>query len=220
MTKILLTVIIFLLVSSTSFGQIEVLQLYKNLYETADSLNKIGHPFTVDSLTFQDAKQLDKEHPAKYFEKAGEMFKNSKYNEAAFIYYLGLLRYRYYNTANPKYQASGDGALAASLQYIFGETINLYLKTNIDNFKSALQFSSDYYAKNDYTFYSKNKNLEKYNNLIDSYSSLIKDLETNRSKYQKEWDDEKKMMIKNIDKSIEEYNKMTPEEKAKLKDNS
>jgi len=220
MTKILLTVIIFLLVSSTSFGQIKELQLYKNIYETADSLNKIGHPFKVDSLTFQDAKQLDKEHPAKYFEKAGEMFKNSKYNEAAFIYYLGLLRYRYYNTVNPKYQASGDGALAASLQYIFGETINLYLKTNIDNFKSALQFSSDYYAKNDYTFYSKNKNLEKYNNLIDSYSSLIKDLETNRSKYQKEWDDEKKMMIKNIDKSIEEYNKMTPEEKAKLKYNN
>lgn len=220
MTKILLTLITFLLISSTSFGQIEQLQLFKKLYETVDSLNKIGHPFRVDSLTFIDAKQLDKEHPAKYFEKAGELFKNSKYNDAAFIYYLGLLRYRYYNTVNPKYQASGDGALAASLQYVFGETINLYLKTNIDNFKSALQISSDYYAKNDYTFYPKKKNIEKYNKLIDSYSGLIKDLETNRTKYQKEWEDEKKMMIENIDKSIDEYNKMTPEEKAKLKDNN
>lgn len=217
MTKTLLTLISFLIASS-SFGQIEQLLQYKNLYQTADSLNKIGHPFAVDSLTFQSAKQLDKDHPAKYFEKAGELFKNSKYNDAAFIYYLGLLRYRYYNSVNPKYQASGDGALAASLQYVFGETINLYLKTNIDNFKSALQFSSDYYAKNDYTFYSQQKNLEKYNKLIDSYSGLIKDLETNRTKYQKEWDDEKKIMIENIDKSIDEYNKMTPEEKAKLKD--
>ena len=220
MIKTLLTLITFLIISLASFAQIEQLQLYKNLYQTADSLNKIGHLFSVDSLTFQNAKQLDKEHPAKYFEKAGELFKNSKYDDAAFIYYLGLLRYRYYNTVNPKYQASGDGALAASLQYVFGETINLYLKTNIDNFKSVLQFSSDYYAKNDYTFYSKKKNLEKYNQLIESYSSVIKDLETNRTKYQKEWDDEKKMMIENIDKSIDEYNKMSPEEKAKLKGNN
>ena len=217
MTKTLLTLTIFLLVSSISFGQIEELQSYKKLYKTADSLNKIGQPFTVDSLTFENAKGLDREHPAKYFEKAGELFKNSKYNDAAFIYYLGLLRYKYYNAVNPKYQAGSDGALAASLQYVFGEMINLYLKTNIDNFKSALQFSSDYYSKNDYTFYSKNKSLEKYNKLIDSYSGLIKDLETNRSKYEKEWDDEKKRMIENIDKSIDEYNKMTPEGKAELK---
>ena len=219
MTKTLLTSISFIIVSLTSSGQIEQLQLYKKLYQTTDSLNKIGLPFAIDSLTFQNAKQLDKEHPAKYFEKAGELLKNSRYNDAAFIYYLGLLRYRFYNTVNPKYQASSDGALVASLQYVFGEPINLYLKTNIDNFKSALQFASDYYAKNDYTFFSKNENLEKYNKLIDSYSGLIKDLETNRSKYQKEWDVEKKSMIENIDKSIDEYNKMTPEQKAKLKDN-
>ena|SRR5436190_4340609 len=220
MKKTLLTSIAFILVSSTTFGQIEQLLLYKKLYEKADSINKIGHPFTIDSLTIQEAKELDKGHPAKYFGKAGELLNNSKYNAAAFIYYLGLLRYRYYNAVNPKYEASGDGALAASLQNAFGETINLYLKTNIDYFKSALKISSDYYAKNDYTFYSKKKNVDEYNKLIDSYSGLITDLETNRTKYQKEWDDEKKMMIENIDKSIDEYNKMTPEEKAKLKDNN
>ena len=95
MTKAFLILITFLLFSWTSFGQIEQLQIYKSLYLTADSLNKIGQPFAVDSLTFQYAKQLDKDHPAKYFEKAGELFKNSKYSDAAFIYYLGLLRYKY-----------------------------------------------------------------------------------------------------------------------------
>lgn len=219
MIKTFLTFITFLLVSLTSVAQMEELQSYKILYQTADSLNKLGHQFTVDSLALQDAKQLDKKHPTQYFEKAGELLKNSKYDEAAFIYYLGLLRYRYYNSVNPKYQASGDGALAASLQYVFGEMINIYLKTNIDNFKSALQFSSVYHEKNDYTFYPKKKDPEKYNNLVDSYSALIKDLETNRIKYQNEWADEKKMMIENINKSIDEYNKMTPEEKAELIDN-
>jgi hypothetical protein len=196
----------------------EQIESYKNLYKTADSLNKSGQLFAVDSSTIQKAKLLDKQHPAKYFEAAGELFKNAKYNDASFVYYLGILRYRYYNSANPKYQASDDGALAASLQYVLGESINLFLKTNIDHFLSALKFASDFYSKNDYIFFSKTKNLTKYNQIIDGFSGLIKDLEVNRAKYEKEWDEEKQTMIINIDKAIEEYNKITPEEKAKLKE--
>jgi hypothetical protein len=218
MTRLLLT-FIFYLVTSLCFGQIEQLETYKKLYITADSLNKLEKPFSVDSLTIQKAKSLDKEHPAKYFEELGELFKEAKYNDAAFLYYLGLLRYRYYNSVNPEYQASGDGALAASLQYVAGETINLFLKTNVDNFIAALKFASDYYSKNDYSFYSKAKNPTKYDDVVKGFSSMTKDLETNRAKYEKEWGEERKMMVENIDKAIEEYNKMTPEEKAKLKNN-
>jgi hypothetical protein len=213
-----LSIILFLTVQVCS-GQVEELQLYKNLYKTADSLNKLGLPFSIDSTTKIEVKKIDKEHPAKYFERAAELFKTNQFNDAAFLYYLGILRYKFYNSVNPDYQASGDGALAASLQYVVGETINLYLKNNVDNFISALKFTTDYYKNNDYTFYSKQKNVEKYNKLFDNFSSLINDLETNKSKYKKEWDEERNLMITNIDKAIEEYNKMTPEEKAKLKKN-
>jgi len=199
---------------------VEQLNAYKKLYTIADSLNKSGHPFSVDNLTTQKVKSLDKQHPAKYFEEAAELYKDAKYNDAAFVYYLGLLRYRYYNSANPKYQASGDGALAASLQYVTGEPINLYLKTNVDNFIAALKFSSDYYSENDYSYYSRQKNSEKYEKVVANFSNLIKDLQINKAKYEKEWDEERKMMIESIDKAIDEYNKMTPEEKAKLKNNN
>ncbi|RTL58730.1 MAG: hypothetical protein EKK37_10410 [Sphingobacteriales bacterium] len=219
MTRLFLT-FVFFLATTFCFGQIEQLEIYKKLYTTADSLNKLGKPFSVDSSIIQKAKSLDKQHPAKYFEELGELFKKAKYHDAAFLYYLGLLRYRYYNSVNPKYQASGDGALAASLQYVAGEPINLFLKTNIDNFISVLKSASDYYSKNDYDFYSRSKDTAKYEEVVQGFSSLIRDLETNRVKYEKEWNDERKMMVENIDKAIDEYNKMTPEEKKKLKDNS
>jgi hypothetical protein len=155
----------------------------------------------------------------KYFEKAGELLKTNQLNDAVFLYYLGVLRYKFYNSANPDNKASGDGAAAASLQYIFGEIVNLYLKNNIDNFIAALKFTTDYYKNNDYTFYSKQKNIEKYNKVSGNFLGLIKDLETNKNKYKKQWDEERRTMIKNIDQAIDEYNKMTPEEKAKLKQN-
>lgn len=219
MTKLFFT-FIFFLVTTLCFGQIEQLEAIKKIYTTADSLNKLGKPFSVDSLTFKKAKMLDKQHPAKYFEEVGELLKQAKYNDAAFLYYMGLMRYRYYNSVNPNYQASGDGALAASLRYVVGEPINLYLKTNIDNFASALKFASDYYSNNDYNFYSKTENPTKYDEVVKEFSNLIKDLETNRAKYEKEWNEEKNIMITNIGKAIEEYNKMSPKEKAKLKNNN
>lgn len=220
MTKFIIVYILLFLTTQVCVGQVEQLQLYKNLYKTADSLNKLGKPFSIDSTTKIEVKNLDKEHPSKYFEKAAELFKTNQFNDAAFLYYLGLLRYRFYNSVNPDYQASGDGALAASLQYAVGETINLYLKNNVDNFISALKFTTDYYKNNDYTFYSRQNNIDKYNKLFDNFSSLITDLETNKDKYKKDWDEERKMMITNINKAIDEYNKMTPEEKEKLKQNN
>ncbi|HSC39121.1 MAG TPA: hypothetical protein VLD19_14665, partial [Chitinophagaceae bacterium] len=83
---------------------------------------------------FRLADSLDKIHPAGYFMKAGELMKKMQLNEAAFLYFVGNLRFRYYNAANPGYQASGEGALLASLRSVLGEPIGLYLKTNIDNF--------------------------------------------------------------------------------------
>ena len=215
----LLLAFTFFLFATVGFGQIGQLETYKKLYTTADSLNKAGKPFTVDSLTFEKVKSLNKQHPSKYFEEATHLFNDAKYNDAAFVYYLGILRYRYYNSVNPKYQASDDGALAASLQYVVGEMVNLFLKTNFDNFVSAIKFSCDYYLQHDYTFYSKTKNPTKYDEIAKGFSTLIEDLKTNKTKYEKEWNEEKIEMITNIDKAIDEYNKTTPEEKKRLKNN-
>ena len=208
-----------LLIATNCYSQIEQLEKYKNLYTTIDSLNKLGQPFLVDSLTVKKVKILDNQHPAYYFAEVGNLLIHLKFNDAAFAYYLGMLRFRYYNLENPEYHSYGDGAMAVSLQYGMGEPVNFYLKTNIDNFRSALQFSSRYFAENDYTFFSKKKDPEKYDSLIVIYSDMIKDLETNREKYQKKWADERETLIESINKSIKEYNDMTPEQKEKLKNN-
>lgn len=105
----------------------------------------------------------------------------------------------------------------SSFKYIIGECINLYLKTNVDNFVSVLKASGDYFAKNDYAFYPKAKNPAKYDTLATGYAALIKDLETNKEKYRKQWDEERNQLMIGIERQIDAYNKMSPEEKKRLK---
>jgi hypothetical protein len=44
MTKQNICLVLLVFMTSTTFGQIEELQLYTNLYRSADSLNQLGHP--------------------------------------------------------------------------------------------------------------------------------------------------------------------------------
>ena len=220
MTKLYPCLLFLVFTASASFAQTTTeptmakqLQAYKNLYRLADSLNKLGQLYTADSAVVEKARLLDKEHPEKYFEAIGEWLKESKYNDAAFLYHVGITRYRYYNAVNPDYQTSGDGALLASLEYIYGEAINPYLRTNIDNFISVLKAAGDYCARNDYAFYPKAKNPARYDTLVTGYTHMIQILETNREKYRKQWDDERAQLMKNIDGQIDAYNKMSPAEK-------
>ena len=115
MKKILLYLFTIIFISSNSYGQCE-LNLYKRIYTIADSLKAIGQISIIDTNSiFKKAKMLDKKHPAGFFETSGNYLTKSKFNEAAFIYYLGLMRFRYYNSANPDYKSSEDGALLGSL---------------------------------------------------------------------------------------------------------
>ena len=103
MTKLYLGILFLVFTTSASFGQIEQLQIYKNLYRSADSLNKLDRLYSADSGIIGQVRLLDKEHPANYFEAIGDLMKSSKFDDAAFLYYLAVLRYTYYNEVNPKY---------------------------------------------------------------------------------------------------------------------
>jgi hypothetical protein len=219
MTKKALLFLLTVFISDFSYGQDE-LQLYKKIYQTADSLKKTGHILDFDNSVFKIASKLDKQHPSKFFEASGELLAKSKFNEAAFLYYLGLMRFRYYNSVNPEYQASGDGALVASLKSVIGEPVNLYLRTDIDNFISVIKIVTDYYDKNDYAFYPKNKGLDKFNKQTKTYLELLADLEVNKSKYTEVWDNERKTMektINDITKSKEPTDKKSPKPKNRKK---
>src|SRR6187402_808622 len=136
--------LLFILVCSYSYGQDEF-SLYRSVYKTADSLKKSGRITDLDTAIFDKAKTLDKLHPMQYFESIPDYLKKEKFNEAAFLYYTGLMRYRYFNSVNPDYQESNDGALLASFLSVMGAPVNLYLKTDVDNFISILKKAIAYY---------------------------------------------------------------------------
>jgi hypothetical protein len=200
MRKLILFLFTTIFVSTYSFGQNE-LELYKRIYKTADSLKSIGQISSIDTTSlFTKAKMLDKKHPIDFFEASGKFLTKSKFNEAAFMYYLGLMRFRYYNSVNPDYQASGDGAILLSLKYVLGEPINRYLHTDFDNFIFIIRLTVSYYSHNDFKFFSKDKYEEKFNDQIKSYNDQLLEVEANKEKYKEQWASERKTMQENIDK--------------------
>ena len=182
---------LLLFICNISYSQNEM-KLYKSIFKTADSLKNSGKILVIDNTIYQVAKELDKQHPQKFFEKSAEYLAQSKFNEASFLYYVGLMRYRYYNLTNPNYQDSNDGALLGSLKYAIGEPVNMYLKIDIDNFISILKKATNYYSENDYLFQSKSKDIEKYMAQNKSYLELITELESNKQKYSDEWNSQMK----------------------------
>ena len=163
--------------------------LYRNLYAAADSVIKTKRAGVLDSSVYGLAMSLDGVHPEAYYEKAAELLKNAKWNDAGFLLYLGYARYRYYNSVNKDYQPSGDGALLASLQATLGKPVNMYLKTYADNFIALLRKSADWYAQHDYIFCSGSKDSVKYKAQSDRLYKIAADIEKNKEKYQAEWDD-------------------------------
>jgi len=180
---------------------------YKRLFSHVDSLQIQGNVGQISDNVISISKTLDKRRPVDYFEKAAEFMELGKYNDASFLYYLGDLRYRYYNSVNPKYSKSNDGALLASLNYALGEPIGYYLRSNVDNFVGILKKCSDYHSTNDYEFFSKKKDPSKYQEQADKLNKLIVDLETNKITYQETWDKQRLDFNKNLDSFMEQIKK-------------
>ncbi|OXB01667.1 hypothetical protein B0A81_19685 [Flavobacterium plurextorum] len=181
------TFLILFFICCISYSQ-EQLKLYKSIYETSDSLKKVNKILEIDKTVFKEAKKLDQEHPSKYLEIAGTYIAKSKFNEASFFYFLGVMRYQYYNKASQNYRASSDGALLGSLSYTTSQSILPYLKTDINNYISILKMTIHYYKKNDYLFFSKSNNIEKYNHELNLILEQKTNLENNKTKYTNLWD--------------------------------
>lgn len=187
--KLLYLLLLLLINSNVAIAQKDP-DFYNKLFAASDSIHASRLIFSTDSAVLAKAHALDQKHPVEFFNTSASLLSNYTFNEAAFIFYLGVLRYRYYNSANPHYQASDDGALLSSLQAQLGEPINLFLKANVDNFINVLKLTLAYYKVNDYPFFPKAKNLSKYDSVANAFSKNIKDLEENKASYTKEWNAE------------------------------
>ena len=57
-----------------------------------------------------EAVALSGSHPAEYYLRAGQLFKDGRSDDAVFVFYLGQLRYRAHLMARPNLPRSGDAA--------------------------------------------------------------------------------------------------------------
>ena len=71
-------------------------------------------------------KAASTQHPGSLYILAGKLFQSGKKDEAVFWFYAGQLRYRFYLSASPGLDPSGDPALFASLSESIGRPINEY----------------------------------------------------------------------------------------------
>ena len=177
----------FLAISINLKAQIE-LEVYKIIFHYADTVSINTPKGILSSNIHKSVETLDKAHPAGFFENAGKLLSAGKFNDASFVYYIGYFRYRYFNSANTQYKSSDDGALFGSLASVIGEPINLFLRTDVNNYINILESCNTWLTDHDYSYFSKDKNLVKYNDQITQLEKLIADITTNKERYQKVWD--------------------------------
>lgn len=180
------------------YAQTSKLEDYKKMYGIADILNKNGHPTLVDDALVTALNELDTQTPDHYFEQATILYEENKLDQAALVFQIALLRYKYYLKQNPDYPPSDNWVTAESFQAAYREKINLYLKTNIDNYIAILRSALRYHKDNDYSFYSKQKNNALYDKFAEDAINLIADFEKNKEKYQQEWIEERKLKLAKI----------------------
>jgi hypothetical protein len=166
---------------------------FEVFYKRADSINLAQPNLIIDSNISNKLKKLDEKEPYHFFSEATSTyeFKNDKYDYATVIFYVGLIRYKYFMNVNPEY-APGDGwMICESMKQTYEKRIELYLQTNIDKYIAALKFATSYCAQNNYNYWKKPLNQTLLQKAIEPYETLLKDLETNREKYLKQWQEDR-----------------------------
>ena len=194
MKHLTIAILVFLTIQ-TCIGQTEKKQDYSALFKTADSINKLGKVFTIDNTLTGKLSKLDKLLPSEYFTESIHLFEADKFEDASVVYYIGFLRHKYCCNADPSYAPNYDWSVAESMQATYGKKIILFLKTNIDRYISVIDSATDYCKKNDYLFFSKQKNIEKYNNSIDALINLKCDYSKNKDAYIKQWAKERTSLL-------------------------
>lgn len=178
--KFILAVGLFFSVyANNSIAQKE--QLSQELKDRYYSLNiSVGK---VDTSVFAAMKNANVLHPTKLYDICGTYLNDSLMNEAAIVYFIARNRFQLYNRTNPKYEPSGDGALAGSLAYLYGESINEYLNQNLDNFSEILRMSAEWYRDNK-TVYFKDKEYDTiYGKQVSGLFANSNELKSSPEKY-------------------------------------
>ena len=103
---------------------------------------------------------LDAQVPSSYLEQSLRLFDAHNFDEAAVLYYIGLIRHQYYISTNSNYAPNEDWINAESMKAVYGKKFDFVLKTNIEKYILVLKLATEYYEKMTIS-YLQNKTISK-----------------------------------------------------------
>lgn len=197
--KKIFTIIIIVITSSI----LAIAQHNKNkesfevFYKRADSINIIQPKIKIDENIIKKLKELDQKEPYYFFSEATSEyeFKNDKYDYAAVVFYVALIRYKYFMLVNPEYAPSDGWMICESMKQNYETRIELYLKTNIEKYKNVLKFAISYCSNNKYVYFKKPQNETALQKVVEPYLNLLHQLNNNKEKYEKEFQQERDIKL-------------------------
>lgn len=195
--------IVSCLISLSAFGQGSDLPQELKDHYYSDSI-KVGE---FQDKLYDSLKLANTQHPARFFMMCGSFIQDSMMNEAAVSFFIGRNRYKLYNKTNPDYEASGDGALAGSFAYIYGEILNDYLTKNLENYGRIMQLAGGWYSKNRHFYFESSENDSLYQLQTNSILEFADMLLNNPTEYIQQLEDERKQMeefLEQLNDSMEE----------------
>ncbi|MFD0752110.1 hypothetical protein ACFQZS_18290 [Mucilaginibacter calamicampi] len=206
MNKIISRAIILLLISFSAYAQqnIEVapVGIYKEIAVTEQS--KMIEKLT-DSLSWKSAVLTVSQNPNKYsppvlYVLSAMLFKNKKYDESMYWFYLAQLRGRY--DANRCADATARQAVTI-LNNDFGPEINQYAFKHIDQLKATIEKVVTFVQNNEELYDNRWINLHG----IDAMSKSLNGNSKNRelSLPQKDWPKIKKQTVDNYYSDFKKY---------------
>jgi hypothetical protein len=106
---------------------------------------------------------LPSANPSDYYVYASRLLHEGDHEGAAFWYYVGEIRYRFYLAANPKLSESGAPALFGSLHESVGSMVSDWTRANPEAASNQLQRALDWDASKDNTTTSKSEHAKEWN---------------------------------------------------------
>ncbi|MEM7727452.1 MAG: hypothetical protein AAF208_13970 [Cyanobacteria bacterium P01_A01_bin.45] len=143
----------------------------------------------AENINFTINKNLRSKHPAYYYQQAQKLFAQGNKDQAAFVFYLGQLRYRFLLQTNQ----SEKGALILfnTLQETVGRPINKYLATKPDNWIRIIDQVLVWEGQNPNSFTDESKFRNQYIQTTQGLHKLRDYIEQNKQKIIKQVNQDK-----------------------------
>lgn len=147
------------------------------IHKTIDSLKAIKQLKKISERALKAASYLSKIDPFEgYIPVSFLLLEHKRYNDAAFLFKLGMALEGYYEKVNPNSFSANSGNREDAYYSIgsdFESSINQFLEADVENNLFVLHNVYDYFNKNSYTPEPKQQHIEEFNSQLEEMQGQI-----------------------------------------------